>query len=171
MQNPELTTDPQPLTTDLQPPVPDPRPLTPDPSPLTWRIFRARETPVRTLLVTMFNIVVIVISVVYYGPLMGFIALLVLFAALNTYYLPVTYTLDQEGVATDKIMFHYRRRWGEFRSFVRTSGGVVLSPFRAWTYLDNFRGIHLLLPADPKSVLDFIAQHLPEKKRAGKGSA
>ena len=125
----------------------------------------------RTLLVTMFNMVVIVISAVYYGPLMGFVALLALFAALNTYYLPVTYTLDQDGVATDKILFHYRRRWGEFRSFVRTSGGVVLSPFRAWTYLDNFRGIHLLLPADPKPVLDLIAQHLPEKKKAGKGGA
>jgi hypothetical protein len=46
-----------------------------------------------------------------------------------------------------------------------------VSPFAAWTYLDNFRGIHLLLPRDPKPVLDYLAQRLPEKKKVGKGQA
>lgn len=119
----------------------------------------------RTLFVTLFIIAVIVIALAYYGPVMGLVALLVLFLALNSYYLPTTYTLDEKGITTDKLLFHYTRGWKEFRSYVRTSGGVVASPFRNWTYLDNFRGIHLLLPRDPKPVLDYLAQRLPEKKK------
>jgi len=154
MQSPELT--------------PDPRLPTPELRPLSWRIFRAQETPVRTLFVTLFVIAVIVIALWYYGPIMGLVSLLVLFLALNSYYLPTTYTLDQKGITTDKLLFHYTRGWNEFRSYVRTSGGVVVSPFRNWTYLDNFRGIHILLPRDPKPVFDYLAQRLPEKKKAGK---
>jgi hypothetical protein len=156
----------------LMPPEPNPESQSatdqPSPASLSWRIFRAQETPVRTLIVTLFVIVVIVIALLYYGPIMGFVALLVLFLALNSYYLPTTYTLNEKGMTTDKLLFHYTRGWKEFRSYVRTSGGVVVSPFRNWTYLDNFRGIHLLLPHDPKPVLDYLAQRLPEKKKAGK---
>lgn len=142
----------------------------PVPQPLSWRIFRAQETPVRTILVTLFVIAVIVIALLYYGPIMGLVALLVLFLALNSYYLPTTYTLNERGITTDKLLFHYTRGWSEFRSYVRTSGGVVVSPFRNWTYLDNFRGIHLLLPRDAKPVLDYLTQRLPEKKKVGKAS-
>jgi len=146
--------------------------LIPDPqSPaLSWRVFRAGEAPARTLLVTAFLIAVVVIAGVYYGPLMGFVAVLVLFLALNTYYLPTTYTFDQRGITTDKLLFHYTRGWNEFRSFVRTSGGVVVSPFKSWTYLDNFRGIHLLLPRDPKPVLDYLSGRLPEKQKESRTS-
>jgi hypothetical protein len=151
-------------------PSPDNPPAAAQPpsAPLSWRIFRAQETPVRTLLVTLFVIAVIVIAARYYGPVMGFVALLVLFLALNSYYLPTAYTLNEAGITTDKLLFHYTRGWNEFRSYVRTSGGVVVSPFRNWTYLDNFRGIHLLLPRDAKPVLDYLAQRLPEKKKTGK---
>jgi hypothetical protein len=148
------------------PPVADE--ASPTPAPLSWRVFRARETPVRTLFVTLFVIAVLVIALAYYGLAMCLVALLVLFLALNSYYLPTTYTLNEKGITTDKLLFHYTRGWNEFRSHVRTSGGVVVSPFRNWTYLDNFRGIHLLLPRDPKPVLDYLAQRLPEKKKTRK---
>jgi hypothetical protein len=137
---------------------------------LSWRIWRAQETPVRTMLVTMLIVAIVVVALVYYGLIMAVAAVLILFLALNSYYLPTTYVLDQQGITVNKAMFRYTRRWNEFRSFVRTSGGVVVSTFSNWTYLDNFRGIHLLLPLDPKPVLDYLKQRLPEKTRTAKRS-
>lgn len=149
--------DPQPSAPSLPPP--DAAPV------LSWRVWRAQEAPLRTLLVTMLIVVIVVLALVYYGSIMALTAVLILFLALNSYYLPTTCTLDAQGITTDKTLYRYTRRWNEFRSFVRTVNGVVVSPFSNWTYLDNFRGIHLLLPRDPKPVLDYLAQKLPEKKR------
>jgi hypothetical protein len=92
-------------------------------------------------------------------------AFLVFALTLNGYFLPVNYTFDENGITTDKIGFRYTRRWSEFRSFFRTTGGIVVSPFLAWSFLDNFRGIHLLLPRDTQPIVDYLRQRLPEKKR------
>jgi hypothetical protein len=76
----------------------------------------------------------------------------VLFLALNTYFLPVTYTLTDKGIEVDKRLFTARYEWKQFRRWIRTSGGIVISPFSRKNYLDNFRGVHLLLPADAGKV-------------------
>lgn len=136
--------------------------------PLSWHIWRAGETPVRTLVFSLLIIAIAVVALVYHGPVMFLIALLLFASALNAYYLPVTYTLDPTGITTDKRILRYTRRWTEFQSFIRTTNGVVVSPFRNWTYLDNFRGLHLLLPSEAEQkqkVLRYLAQHLPEKKK------
>jgi hypothetical protein len=108
--------------------------------------------------------VLVIVAVSYRNPLMVLLAILIFAVALNGFFLPTVYTLDRNGITTDKKVLRYTRRWNEFRSFFRTSGGVVVSPFRDRTFLDNFRGIHLLLPEDPTQVLDYLAARLPEKK-------
>jgi hypothetical protein len=134
-------------------------------------VFRAKETPTRTILVSLFILAILVfVALVYREPLMVFLAILVFALALNSYYLPTRYTLDADGVTIDKYIYHYSRRWSDFRSFVRTTGGLVLSPFSNWTYLDNFRGIHLLLPKDPAPVLKYLAGRLPQKKRPSRNA-
>ena len=67
--------------------------------------------------------------------------------SLNTYFLPITCTLTDKGIEVDKRMFTARYEWKQFRRWFRTSGGIVISPFSRKNYLDNFRGVHLLLPA------------------------
>jgi len=114
--------------------------------------------------------ILVFVAAAYREPLMVLLAILVFALALNSYFLPTRYTLNAESITVDKMLYSYSRRWNEFRSFVRTSGGVVISPFSNWTYLDNFRGIHLLLPVDPAPVLTYIALHLPEKRRRVKGA-
>lgn len=86
-------------------------------------------------------------SWVGFGPVLGLLAVVVFFLALNTYFLPVTYTFDDKGIEVDKRVMTTRYEWKQFRRWFRTSGGIVVSPFSHKSYLDNFRGVHLLLPA------------------------
>ena len=78
--------------------------------------------------------------------MLGMLAVVVLFVALNTYFLPITYTLTDKGMEIDKRLFTARYEWKQFRRWFRTTGGIVISPFSRKNYLDNFRGVHLLLP-------------------------
>jgi len=115
---------------------------------LSWTVHRAKETPARTVVASIFILAFVAFSSVVFGPLLGILAVVVLFLALNTYFLPITYTLTDKGIEVDKRLFTARYEWRQFRRWFRTTGGVVISPFSRKNYLDNFRGVHLLLPAD-----------------------
>ncbi len=159
-----MTEDQNPIEPAPAPPTPEPEPA--EPSPLTWRVFPAGVNPAKTwFAVGIVVLVLVIVGISYRNPFMLVMTILVFAVALNGYFLPTTYTFDAGGVTTDKGFFRFTRRWGEFRSFVRTTSGVVISPFRDWTYLDNFRGIHLLLPRDPTQILEYLANRLPEKRR------
>jgi hypothetical protein len=115
--------------------------------PLSWTVHRARETPARTVVAAVFILAFVAFSWMVFGPMLGILAVVVLFLALNTYFLPVTYTFADKGIEVDKRLFTARYEWKQFRRWFRTSGGIVISPFSRKNYLDSFRGVHLLLPA------------------------
>jgi|UniRef100_A0A7V3PS94 hypothetical protein len=129
---------------------------------ITWQVHRARENPRRTVLVTIFIILFLIFTFVSFGPILTIVALLVLSVATHTYFLPVTYKLDAQGITIDKKIFRYNYEWSRFRRFFLTSGGVVLSPFAKKNLLDNFRGVHLLLPTDSTPVIAYLRQRFPE---------
>lgn len=107
----------------------------------------------KTAVVSVFLLAFVGLTLFAFGPALALVALIALFVALHTYFLPITYTLNDRGIEVDKRIFSYTYEWSRFRRWFRTSGGVVLSPFAERTFLDNFRGVHLLLPADPSTVI------------------
>ena len=119
--------------------------------PLNWTVHRAKETPGKTAVVSAFILAFVGFSWVVFGPTLGMLAVVVLFLALNTYFLPVTYLLTDKGIEVDKRLFTAHYEWKQFRRWFRTSGGIVVSPFSRRNYLDNFRGVHLLLPSEERS--------------------
>ncbi len=124
--------------------------------PLSWTVHRARETPTKTVVASVFVLAFVAFSWVVFGPMLGILAAVVLFLALNTYFLPITYTLNEKGIEVDKRLFTARYEWKQFRRWFRTTGGIVISPFSRKNYLDNFRGVHLLLPSDPQRVFNYL---------------
>lgn len=118
--------------------------------PLSWTIHRAKESPGKTVVASVFILAFVAFSWAVLGPMLGILAVVVLFLALNTYFLPITYTLTDKGIEVDKRMFTARYEWKQFRRWFRTSGGIVISPFSRKSYLDNFRGVHLMLPAEER---------------------
>ncbi|MGQ9678316.1 MAG: hypothetical protein ACUVUD_03445 [bacterium] len=127
---------------------------------ISWTVHRAKEMPVRALLVGLFIFAFLVFTLLAFGILLFVVAVVVLFAATHTFYLPVTYALSPEGVTVDKVIFSYTYEWARFRRFFRTSGGVVLSPFQQHNFLDNFRGVHLLLPENPTPIFEYLERRL-----------
>ena len=126
--------------------------------PLSWTVHRAGETPVKTAVVSVFILAFVGLSWAVFGPMLGILAMVVLFLALNTYFLPITYTLSDRGIEVDKRMFTARYEWKQFRRWFRTSGGIVISPFSHRNFLDNFRGVHLMLPTDGRRTADAEAR-------------
>ncbi len=123
---------------------------------LSWTIHRARDAPVRTAVVVVFVVAFLAFALWYFGVLLTLVAVLVLFVATHTYFLPITYTFGPDGVTVNKRLFSHTYPWDQFRRYFRTTGGIVLSPFSRRTFLDNFRGIHLLLPRDPEEQVDYL---------------
>jgi len=118
--------------------------------PLSWTVHRARETPTKTVVVSVFILAFVGFSWAVFGPMLAVLAVVVLFLALNTYFLPVTFKLDDKGIEVDKRIFTTRYGWKQFRRWLRTSGGIVISPFSHKSFLDNFRGVHLMLPVEER---------------------
>jgi len=125
-------------------------------SQLTWSVHRARETPGKTGAAFAFIVVYVVLAFWVFGPLLALLAALVFFLALNAYFLPITYTFTDKGIVVDKRLYKANYEWKQFRRWFRTTGGIVISPFSHRTYLDNFRGVHLLLPDDPASIVAYL---------------
>jgi hypothetical protein len=126
------------------------------PVELTWSVHRARENRGKTGIVLAFILMFLVFSAVFFGPVLALLAALILFVALNAYFLPVTVRLSESGIDIDKRLFKTHYDWKQFRKWHRTTGGIVLSPFSRKTYLNNFRGVHLLLPEDPSTVIAYL---------------
>jgi len=126
---------------------------------VAWTVHRAGEARVKATLVGVLLLAVVAFGWWYAGPLLALVAVVVLFASLHTFFLPITYTMDKEGVTVDKRLFRYTYPWDRFRRWFRTTGGVVVSPFSRRTFLDNFRGVHLLLPDEPGPVIAFLERH------------
>lgn len=128
------------------------------PAELIWRVHRARENPGKTVAVVIFILVLLGFSLVYFGLVLALLAALILFVALNAYFLPITVRFSDGGIDIDKRLFRTHYDWGQFRKWYRTTGGIVLSPFAHKTYLNNFRGVHLLLPEDPSPIIAYLEQ-------------
>jgi hypothetical protein len=123
---------------------------------LSWTIHRARETPAKTALAIGFITAFTVFTFWVFGPALALLSLVVFFAALNSYFLPVTFRFTDAGIIVDKRVYKVNYKWEQFRRWFRTSGGIVLSPFSRKTFLDNFRGVHLLLPRDPSAIIAYL---------------
>jgi hypothetical protein len=75
--------------------------------------------------------------------------------------------MDAEGITVKKRIFNYTYPWDQFRRWFRTTGGVVVSPFSRRTFLDNFRGVHILLPTDPDPVIRYLELRFAERRDDG----
>ncbi len=136
-----------------------------DEQEISWQVHRAREQPVKTVLVSFFILLFLLFALFSFGPALMLVALIVLSVATHTYFIPITYRMNARGITIDKKIFSYTYEWSRFRRFFLTSGGVVLSPFSKKTFLDNFRGVHLLLPANPAPVLEYLKSCFPESEK------
>lgn len=123
---------------------------------MIWRVHPANENITKTVVSLIFMIVFLVLIGVIYGFLWALLGAIFLFVSLYSYYLPTTYEITNDDVIIKTIFTIKRRRLTEFKKAYFGKNGVLLSPFKHKTFLNNFRGVFLLLPKQSDEIVNFI---------------
>jgi len=94
------------------------------------------------------------------NPWWGLIGITVLFLSGWTYFLPVRFTMDGDGVRKKSPFGTEVKKWNQVKSIVPDKYGVLLSPFPQPTRLAKFRGLSVQFSGNREEVLEYIRAHI-----------
>ena len=123
---------------------------------MKWTVHPAKRDLTKTTLSGIFIVVFLVFVGIFYGLFWALFGLVVLLVSLHSYFFPTSYEAGRDEIIIKSIFMTQRRRFREFRQVYVGKNGVLLSPFRRKTFLNQFRGVFLLLPEDREDVLKFL---------------
>ncbi len=83
----------------------------------------------------------------------------VLFISAWTFFLPLEYTMDYEGVRKKSPFGTEVKKWRQVKRVIPDRYGVLLSPFPQTTRLAKFRGLSLQFSGNREEVLEYIRTH------------
>ncbi len=116
----------------------------------------------------------LILLMVYYfsdkSIFMVVIGAFIFFISLSSFFLPTTFTIDE-----NKVMIKYQytvkeRNLSAFRSFFPEERGILLSPYLSPSRLENFRGFYLRYGKSNKIEVDEYVKKLFEIKSEEKDS-
>ncbi|MBD3294020.1 hypothetical protein GF394_00870 [Candidatus Fermentibacteria bacterium] len=128
---------------------------------LRWVSHPARERPGATVA----YVAIILIAGVLAAAVMdnnlwwGMLGVMVLLLSGWTFFLPVTFEMDGEGVKKKSIFGTEEKKWNQVKSIVPDRYGVLLSPFPQPTRLAKFRGLSVQFSNNREEVLEYIRSH------------
>jgi len=123
---------------------------------MRWTVHPAKRNLTKTVLTAFFITLFLVIVGVFYGIFWSVFGFIVLFVSLHSYFFPTSYAVDDEEVVIKNIFMTQKRKLNEFRKVYVGKNGTLLSPFKRKTFLNQFRGVFLLLPEQRNEVLEFL---------------
>ncbi|MEO0122676.1 MAG: hypothetical protein ABIL69_01555 [candidate division WOR-3 bacterium] len=123
---------------------------------MKWQVHPAKKNITKTILSTAFIIIFLSLIAIFYNLYWALLGLIFLIASLNSYYFPTTYEITDEEVIVKTIFSTNKRKLKEFKKYYIGKNGILLSPFTHKTFLNNFRGIFLLLPEERNEIINFI---------------
>ncbi len=123
---------------------------------MTWRVHPANENLTKTIVSLIFVAIFLLLIGIIYGFFWSLLGAIFLFISLYSYYFPTVYEITDEEVIIKTIFTTNKRKLAEFKKAYFGKNGILLSPFKHKTFLNNFRGVFLLLPEDRGKIVDFI---------------
>jgi energy-coupling factor transporter transmembrane protein EcfT len=133
---------------------------------MKWSVHPAKYNQAKTILSLSFVLVFIVFVSVFYGIFWGMLGFIVLFVSLYSYYFPTSYEVNDEEVLIKTIFTTQRRKLKEFQRIYAGKNGILLSPFTHKTFLNQFRGVFLLLPAERDEIIDFLKKRIAVSEKS-----
>jgi len=138
---------------------------------MKWTVYPAKRNLTKTVLTAFFITLFLVIVGIFYGIFWSVFGFIVLFVSLHSYFFPTSYAVDDEEVVIKNIFMTQKRKLNEFRKVYVGNNGTLLSPFKRKTFLNQFRGVFLLLPEQRNEVLEFLRARIEKsddkKEEAG----
>ena len=95
-------------------------------------------------------------------PGWGLLAILVLVLALNRFFFPSRFTIDQHGITARYPLQRRRLEWHQLRRFVHDARGGYLSTRASASRLDPYRGLHLLFGNRRSRVIERIQDRMAQ---------
>jgi hypothetical protein len=92
-------------------------------------------------------------------------AVVVLVLSLNRFYFRSRFRIDPEGISARYPLRSQRCRWADVRRFMVDEHGGYLSTRSRRSWLDAYRGLHVLFGRRRPEVIERIRAHLPRKDR------
>jgi len=131
---------------------------------MKWSVHPAKKQPTKTITSLILIFAFIVFISVVYGPFWGLFGLIVLFFSVYSYYFPTHYEVDGDEVMIKNIFVTQHRKLREFKKVYQGKNGVLLSPFTHKTFLNQFRGVFLLLPENRDEIINYLKEiiHAPQ---------
>ncbi len=128
---------------------------------LAWTAHPVKRKPLVSILVTAFILVISYLvlastdSQVFSG-----LSLVIMFGSLAKFYLPTRYELTNNEIVVKNISYTLRKSWDQYRSFYPDKNGILLSPFKERSRLENFRGLYLMFEKNNQQVTQFVSDHI-----------
>lgn len=130
---------------------------------LSWRAHPARERLLAGVLTTLLIVALASAIYAFMGSLAwSILAVLVLVLALNRFYFPSRFVIDDDGISARYLLSRQRYEWSSVRRFLWDRRGVYLSTRRRRSWLDAYRGLNVLFGAHQSEVIKLVRRHTSE---------
>ncbi|MCD6098889.1 hypothetical protein J7K18_08415 [bacterium] len=130
---------------------------------IEWVFFPIKERPEKGVIGVLILLFVFFFSTWYMENIaFGGIFSLVAFLSLLNLFFPTRFTLTKDGVKKRLIGIVQFKEWKHFKSFYPDKNGVLLSPFKSTSWLENFRGMYLNFSGNREEVIEFVKAHIKE---------
>ncbi len=156
-----------PTPTPAQPQAGAQRSASDRPVVLRWQAHPMRERPGQGVLAI--GIILVIAGFIYVTAAGAGLALLgsvLLICALNRFFFPSRFTIDEYGITAAYPMRRVRLRWSAVQRFVWDEHGGYLSTRPARSRLDAYRGMHLLFDeAQRQRIIHHIQESMNTRRR------
>jgi len=130
---------------------------------MKWQTHPAKENITKAILSIAFIFIFVILIAIFYNLYWALLGLFFLLASLYSYYFPTTYEITDEEIIIKTIFTTQKRKLREFKKLYTGKNGILLSPFKHKTFLNNFRGVFLLLPKENNEIVNFIKDKFNEE--------
>jgi hypothetical protein len=130
---------------------------------LAWSAHPFRE---RLLAGTLSSLLILALSATIYvsfGSLAwSILAVVVLVLALNHFYFPSRFVIDEDGITARYLLSRKHYQWSSVRGFLWDRRGAYLSTRGRRSWLDAYSGLTVLFGPNQAEVMKLIRRHMDE---------
>lgn len=140
-----------------------------DPTPVeyAWRAHPARERFAAAIgAIAVIVGIGLAIHISFQSAAWSIGSAVVLVIALNRFFFPSSFAIDAEGITASFPLRRQRLSWSALRRFVCDGHGGYLSTRSRRSWLDAYRGMHVLFGDRRDAVVERIRARLPEGARS-----
>ena len=136
-------------------------------SPFSWRAHPAKERLAYTIGALIVILAFAALAYLAFGnPAWAGLSIVVLVLALNRFFFPSRYTIDEEGITANYPLRKVRLLWKDLKRFVHDQHGGYLSTRARASRLDAYQGMHILFDDQRDRIIECIDRLLARGRHA-----